>query len=140
MNADGSSKRTLFGTAHDEEDPILSPDGEHLALIQYGGHEAPGSLVVVEAGEGREIFRTEAGTNVEHAEWAPDSERIAYLACRASSCRINVVALDDGSEKSYEVDEVYDLVWAPGRYGHSLRAVHCPGPRSRLRRDTNHRR
>lgn len=113
IGTDGSGKRVLVGSEFDEEDPALSPDGEHVALIAYGGHESPGQVVVVAADSGEEVFRTAPTLNVERAEWSPDASKLAYLTCRASSCRLHVVAPDGSDEKAFAVDEVYDLVWAP---------------------------
>ena len=94
----GRQRRLYFGG---EERPLpellaWSADGKHLAARTSGSQ--PELFIVDPRGDGSDAVRVNIAGGfldaLSRPTWAPDSERVAFVACTSSACRLQSVAAD----------------------------------------------
>jgi len=75
MNADGSKERNLTRTtAHSEDDPVFSPDGQKIAFIRIYN-----DLYVMNSDGSGETHLTDDGLELAQLSWSPDGKKIAFI-------------------------------------------------------------
>jgi len=112
--ANGSSpaRQITFGDKGDSQ-PQWSPDGRYISFVSSrgAGDEVKAQIHVMRADGGEAWKLTDSKENVASYSWAPDSERIAFVATdpRPADEDANIKKRDD--ERVFEGDFRYAHVW-----------------------------
>ena len=102
----------------DLEEPAISPDGRHVALVvitQDRPHDAyDNALAVIDVRTGRMqevVFRHEVAV----PRWSPDGSRLAYLARPSQSLPLQLFVREGGAnvQLTHVKGDVSDAAWSP---------------------------
>jgi TolB protein len=104
MDTDGGSVRQLTGDSVGAFFPAWSPDGRWLAYARQrapglGNGEGPWELISLEVGSGRrEVLLETDGAAILSPVWAPEGDRVAFIAAGPDASANIAVVNADGSD------------------------------------------
>ncbi len=111
----GAARQMTFGERGDSQ-PQWSPDGRHISFVSArgsgGGDDAPKAQIYILRADGGEAWKlTEAKENIASYSWAPDGNRIAYVATDARTADEEAAIRRRDDERVFEGDFRYQHIW-----------------------------
>lgn len=113
--AGGAARQMTFGERGDSQ-PQWSPDGRHISFVSArgsgSGDDAPKAQIYIMRADGGEAWKlTDAKENVASYSWAPDGNRIAYVATDPRTADEEAAIRRRADQRVFEGDFRYQHIW-----------------------------
>jgi serine/threonine protein kinase/Tol biopolymer transport system component len=113
MAADGSNQRAVMESNSDDNNPIMSPDGQRIAFVSTRDGNPQIYLAMADGSNVRPITSSRAAEL--SPAWSPDSKSIAFQSARDGNPEIYVMSAEDLRPKRLTTNRTQDLspAWSP---------------------------